>query len=128
MVFVRTKRVGGKALVGSRAAEHKTKKRRRRPAVRLQEQIDRKPLDRRRIVPQHIAVVQILIAQREREHPLTHQRHHLVLDQRRAARVPKARRKTPRRVGPFAWRRVQRSVVLKRSRIACHERFSDWAL
>ena len=42
---------------------------------------------------QLVVVVEVLIAERNREHPLTHQRHDLVLDQLRAPLVVKARRK-----------------------------------
>ena len=47
-----------------------------------------------RIVAQLIMIVEILVAQRDRIHPLADQRPHRVLDQLRTARVAKARRKS----------------------------------
>jgi hypothetical protein len=46
-----------------------------------------------RIVTQFVVVVQILIAKRDPEHPLTDQCHHLVLNKFRTPHVVKARRK-----------------------------------
>ena len=46
-----------------------------------------------RIVTQFVMVVQILIAKRDPEHPLTDQRHHLVLNEFRTPHVVKAQRK-----------------------------------
>ena len=46
-----------------------------------------------RIVTQFVVVVQILVAKRDPEHPLTDQRHHLVLNEFRTSHVVKARRK-----------------------------------
>ena len=40
-----------------------------------------------------VVIVQVFIAERDREHPLAHQRRNLVLDQLRAPLVVKARRK-----------------------------------
>ena len=44
-----------------------------------------------RIVAQFVVIVEILIAERDPEHPLADQRHHLMLDQLRAPLVVKAR-------------------------------------
>jgi len=47
-----------------------------------------------RVVPQFVVVVEILVAERDSEHPLTHQGRDLVLDPFRTPLVVKARRKT----------------------------------
>src|SRR5207249_12153869 len=50
-----------------------------------------------RIVAKLVVVVEILVAERDREHPLTDQRRHLVLDIFGAALVVKASRKSDRK-------------------------------
>ena len=49
-----------------------------------------------RVMAQLVMVVEIFIAERDPEHALAHQRHHLVLDQLRSPHIAKARCKPPR--------------------------------
>ena len=64
-----------------------------------------------RIVAQFVVVVQILIAKRDPEHPLTDQRHDLVLDQFRST----ARRESTRQTDPSSrWRDPSRPTAALR--------------
>ena len=69
-----------------------------------------------RIVAQLVVVVEILVAERDPEHPLTDQRHDLVLDQFRPSLVVKARRK-PIHHSDRSIRRAQQ----QRSRVRRHQ-------
>ena len=69
-----------------------------------------------RIVAQFVVVVEILIAERDREHPLADQCRDLMLDQFRAPLVVKARRKPIHHPN-----RTIRGSQQQRSRIRCHQ-------
>jgi hypothetical protein len=49
-----------------------------------------------RFMAQLVMIVEVLIAKRDPEHALAHQRYHLVFDQLRSPHIAKARRKPPR--------------------------------
>ena len=69
-----------------------------------------------RIVAKLVVVVEILVAERDREHPLTDQRRHLVLDIFGAALVVKASRKSSHQID----RPIGRSQK-QCARIRCHQ-------
>ena len=147
-------------IVGGVEIEHDLLGRR---GMRLQEQLDQKPLDRRRVVAdlvvarrlrpaqlqpvqgalarhrraalapglelarqnrqnrvmaQHVMVIEVFVAQRDPEHPLAHQRRHLVLDQLRAARVAEARRKAPHQADRAIGRAQEQRSGIGRDRAA----------
>jgi hypothetical protein len=65
-----------------------------------------------RIMAQLIVVVEILVAERDPEHPLTHQGRHTVLDQLRTPLIVKARRKPIHQINrPIGRAQKQRSRI-----------------
>ena len=71
-----------------------------------------------RIMAQLVVVVQVLIAKGDGEHPLPHQRGHLVLDQLRLARVQKAIRQPADQIDRPLRRPQQQRARVRRHRAA----------
>jgi hypothetical protein len=79
-----------------------------------------------RIVAQLIVVVEVLIAERDPEHSLAHQRHHLVLDQILTPHIVKARRKPLRQPDRMIRRSKKQRSRIRRDRAAveCRHHFA----
>jgi hypothetical protein len=75
-----------------------------------------------RIVPQFVVVVEVLIAERDAEHPLADQGHHLMLDQVLATYIVKARRKPLRHPDRPIGRSQQQRPGLRRDGAAVERR------
>lgn len=75
------------------------------------------------IVPQPIVIVEVLIAQRLSEHPLPHQRLHLVFHQLRPAAIAEAAGKPAHQPQRTVGRAQQHRAAIRRDRSAVERRF-----